>query len=329
MRRSSYSILYIHALGICILIFFFFFQIRNIFFSSSKEAPPFSLKKSFVKSEPPPRRKIPYPIPKRVVLSHNTGFGDDAGIGYGSDYTTLGIFFAPDYSAGSFFPLIDLRAHRFDNDTYAFDIGVGGRYIPSPNSFCDILGFNVFYDWREGFLNQYNQLGVGIEVLGRRWDFRANGYFPVGAKTYKTSCTFDAYTGGYYIVENRHEITTYGYNAEVGFLAFEWEGVLLYAAAGPYYLTRKSNCYNFDPIIGGEIRVRPQYKDYVALDVRFSHDSTFNTIWQATFFVTLPLYQLTNQNEKPCGLTDRQIYQPIERFEIMSLGNKDCWKYNF
>ena len=270
-----------------------------------------------------------YPVPKRAVLSHNGGYGDDATVGYGTNYSTLELFLASDYSKGSLYPLVDLRAHRFDNDTYAASLGVGARYIPAPNTFCEILGFNVFYDWRQGFLSQYNQLGVGLEVLGKRWDFRANGYFPVGAKTFKVTCVFDDYVGGYYIINKRKEITSYGFNAEVGWLAIASKDFFLYAAAGPYYLTRSSSCSCAEPIRGGSIRIRPQYKDYAALDIRFSHDSAFNTVWETTFIVSLPLYQITNQNEKPCGLTDRQIYQPIERLDVMSLGNMSCWSENY
>jgi len=28
----------------------------------------------------------------------------------------------------------------------------------------------------------YNQVSLGLESLGERWDFRANGYLPVGDK---------------------------------------------------------------------------------------------------------------------------------------------------
>lgn len=277
------------------------------------------------KASIPKLNKTYYPIPKRLTLSHNTGFGENSGVYQGSNYTTFGVLLASDYTAGAFFPLIDLRANRFDNDTYAFNIGAGGRYILA-NNFCEILGFNMFYDWRQGALNEYNQLSLGLEILGRRWDFRANGYFPVGAKTYQLTCNYQ-YEGGYEITHQRHEITTYGFNAEVGWLAVASKNFLFYTAAGPYYLTRNSCC--FEPIRGGRVRVRPQYKDYIALDASYSYDSNFNSIWELTFIIYLPLYQITNQNERPCRLTDRQIYQPIERFEIMPLGNRSCWQTNY
>ena len=78
-------------------------------------------------------------------------------------------------------------------------------------------------------------------------------------------------------------------------------------------------------------RIRPQYKDYVALDMSVSYDKSFKTVYEAAVIVYLPLYQISSKKSRkaPCGITDRQVYQPIERFEIMPLGKNCCWKTNF
>ncbi len=267
------------------------------------------------------------PVPKRTLLSHNQGWGDNSGFLFGTDYTTLEMFLAPNYYPGYIYPFIDLRGHRFDNDEYAFNVGIGGRFIPCRNSFCDILGFNAYYDFREGCLHNYNQIGVGLEILGRCWDFRANGYIPVGAKKFRCKCVFDDFDGDFFAIHTRREITSYGFNAEVGWQAIDCRCFSLYAAAGPYYLTRNTKC--FDSIAGGYVRVRPQIQDYLAVEGKYSHDSFYNNIWQLTVIVSLPLYQIANQNCKPCRLSDRKIYQPVERFEIMPLGLKSCWNSNF
>jgi hypothetical protein len=77
--------------------------------------------------------------------------------------------------------------------------------------------------------------------------------------------------------------------------------------------------------------VRPQYKDYLALDFSVSYDQVYKTVYQAEVILYLPLYQLSSKKTRqgPCGMTDRQIYQPIERFEIMPLAKRDCWLYNW
>jgi hypothetical protein len=262
--------------------------------------------------------------PKRITLRHVEGWGE--GVSYGTDYSTIAMMIAPDYRAGRIMPMLDLRGHRFDNDTYAANIGIAGRYIPRPNTFCQILGLNLFYDWRQGSLGNYQQIGAGLEVLGKRWDLRANVYAPFSVKERKLKCVFDNYEDGYFAIHRRCEFTSYGYNAEVGYYLVRSKDFLLYAAGGPYYLVQK--CHGRTG--GGEFRIRPQYKDYLALDFSVSHDNVFGTVYQAQVILYLPLYQLSKHiNKRPCNLFDQQIYQPIERFEVMPLGRRSCWHRNF
>ncbi len=269
----------------------------------------------------------PFPWPKRITTRHVIGHQENKCIPFASNYTTLEILFAPDYRAGKVLPLVDLRGHRFDNNTYAANIGIGGRTIPMPDSrFCEMLGINAYYDYRQGCIGYYQQFSVGIEVLRKRWDFRANVYVPFGHKKHIHSCLFNNYDGDYFAFRKDIESVSYSFNSEIGYLLIASENFLLYAAAGPYFLARGKCC---ESTPGGEIRIRPQYQDYIALDLSWRHDGLFDTIWQAEVIFNLPLYQLTDRNQRPCGITDRQIYQPIERFEVMPLSKRSCWFSNF
>lgn len=267
------------------------------------------------------KRVSSYPLPKRIALRHIEG---NQGFHYGTNYSTLEILFAPDYRLGHTLAMIDLRGHRFDNNTYAANVGLVARYIPK--SFCELLGANVYYDFRQGKIGNFQQIGVGIEILGKRWDFRANGYIPISTKKRVRKCLFDDYTDGFFMMDRRTESISYGYNAEIGCLAVRTDTFLLYLAGGPYYITGRK-CH--EKTRGGEVRMRPQYKDYVALDLRLSHDPVFETVFQAQIIVSIPLYQITGQNKNHCGITDRQIYQPVERFEVMPIGKCRCVQANF
>jgi hypothetical protein len=224
-------------------------------------------------------------------------------------------------------PMVDLRGHRFDNNTYAANVGVAGRYIPKRNeNFCDILGFNAFYDFRQGCIGYYQQLGAGVEILGNRWDIRGNVYVPFGARRHSRTVVFDQYTNGYFIIRKNLESISYSFNAEVGYSAIQGKNFLLYIAAGPYFIAG-GRCADNTP--GGEVRIRPQYKDYCALDLSYRYDDLFGSIWQASISVTIPLYQISEQNRRPCGMYDRKIYQPIERFEVMPLDSQTYWNTNY
>ena len=139
-------------------------------------------------------------------------------------------------------------------------------------------------------------------------------------------CFFDNYIGDFFAIKTKREIVSYSYNAEVGWTAVKSKNFLLYVAAGPYYMAGSKF---HRTVRGGEARIRPQYKDYFAVDFSVSHDRVFKTTYQAEIIISIPLYQISGQNKGPCRITDYQIYQRVERFEIMPLGRSCCWKSNF
>ncbi len=280
---------------------------------------------SFQKNLPedPEIKECDWPLPKRISISHSEGQGQ--GFAYTTNYTTLMALFGPDYKVGHMLPLVDVRAHRFNDNSYAANVGMVLRYIPK--NFCQVLGLNAYYDYRQGFKRPHSQIGLGVEVLSKRWDFRANAYAPVGSLKQTKSCLFDQYEGGYYIFNRRTESSFYSFNAEFGWLMINSDPFLLYWATGPYYLSGKFN----DRAAGWEMRMRPQIRDYFAIDFKVSYDPLFKTVFQAQIFVTIPLYQLSSSKRKsgPCGMTDRQIYQPVERFEVPPIKRRSCWKTNY
>jgi inverse autotransporter-like protein with beta domain len=272
-----------------------------------------------------------YPIPQRITLSHIEGdnFTNCFARSFATNYTKAQLLLAGEYIPGQFLPQIDLRGERFDDITYSASGGVVLRYIPKIDGpVCKILGVNAYYDYRQGNIGYFNQIGGGIEVLSKRWDFRANIYVPVGGKRKMQRCVFDDFVGDFFAIRDCFESISYAFNAEVGWLAINSQYLLLYLAGGPYYLARR---HNWDKIRGGEFRIQPQYKDYVALNAIVSHDSLFNTIYQFEIIFHLPIYLLSKKIDKTvtCGLTPRQIYQPVIRYDTMPIGRSCCWQFNW
>lgn len=269
-------------------------------------------------------------LPKFLSVRHIWGDQEDLCMPFATNYTTLEMIFAPYYCLGRIMPMLDLRGHRFDDNTYAANVGLVGRYVPDPNrnSFCELLGFNAFYDYREGYIGYYNQIGVGLEVLSKYWDFRANAYVPFGPKQTMQVSVYDAcYTDGYSLTRRSIETLSYSFNAEVGvYLLNLPNSVSIYLAGGPYFIARAQRNGG---VVGGEVRLRPQYKDYLAVDGSWRYDSLFKEIWQVEVSLNLPLYQMREQNRGPCGIPDRQIYQPVQRFEVLPLSLRNCWFSNF
>jgi hypothetical protein len=268
---------------------------------------------------------------QRITLSHIEGdnFTKHLDKCFATNYTQAQFLFAGEYIPGTCLPQIDLRGDRFDDTTYAASAGLVLRYIPKKDGPVNrILGLNAYYDFRQGNIGYFNQIGGGVEILSQRWDFRANVYVPVGGKRKMRHCVFDEFEGGFFAIENFFESVSYAYNAEIGWLALGCENFLLYLAGGPYYIAGRK-CH--EKTRGGEFRVQPQYKDYVALNAIVSHDPLFNTIYQFEVIVHLPLYLLSKKisNRETSCLTPRQIYQPVVRYDVLPIGRCSCWMFNW
>jgi hypothetical protein len=269
--------------------------------------------------DPPSGPKGSYAfVPQRLALRAI----EREGIGYPKGYATLEVLFAP-YTLTRVVPMVDVRGHHLYNDTYAGNVGLIGRYLPRHH--CFIVGANIYYDFREGCMAFYNQIGCGMEILGRRWDFRFNAYVPLESK-HESRCVFD-YPGGYFVDFKREEFALGGFNAELGYYFVKSNNFLLYAAAGPYNLSKNFDLNNW----GGRVRLRPQFRDYLALELSVSYDHIFHTIFQGEIIVSVPFYQFYSKRNRigPACIPDRQIYQPVQRFEIIPLKARGKTKKNF
>ncbi len=261
------------------------------------------------------------PWPKRLTLSSIVG--NQGRIDHSTNYSSASLLFGPEYRCGGCLPLFDLQGHRFSDTTNAATAGLIFRYIPSiASNMEEILGLNFYYDYRQGSLGYYQQCSVGLEILADRWELRANGYIPFGNKKSFEICDRD--DRGFRRVKRDHQKVSYGFNAELGAYPVKTCSFLMYLAAGPYSISGRPCKLR---TIGVEARIRPQYKDYFALDLSYNWDPLFLSVFQAEFIFYIPLYQFSKR--RPIGncargLTLRQIYQNVERFDVMPLGRRTC-----
>lgn len=249
------------------------------------------------------------------------------GIGYNHGYTTFETFLAPDPNTVSVMPFLDVRGHLFDNGNGAANVGVGLRSL-----FCNrVYGANVYYDYRNTQRRNYNQVGFGFETLGKRWDFRANGYVPVGRKI---SCPFNTqfvgFSGHNLILKQQYQFAMAGVNAEVGVYFGRNRFVDFYAAVGPYFFTG-TECVK-PHVWGGKARLVCRLKEYATLEFSDSYDNMFRNRFQFSFTLTMPF----GSGADPRASEDYEAYGnadvlpsrmtlPVVRQEIIVVGcGKKC-----
>ncbi len=257
--------------------------------------------------------------PSVAVIS--TSHTEGKGIGYTKGYTSLEGLFFPFSSQETFFPFIDIRGHVFNNGESAANAGVGVRMAPTT---CDVIfGANAYYDYRfarKG--SNFNQLGFGLEALGKRLDWRLNAYVPL--TNHKTLFTdlYDDYTNGYYILHKKFGIPMGGANLEMGVLLAESKYVNFYGAIGPYYFA--SHFLRSRHTFGGELRLDLTIAKYLSLEGRITRDSIFKTRVQGQIALNFPLGPQSNKTKK-----STRLEQSVERYEIIVLDKVNRWKWNY
>lgn len=240
---------------------------------------------------------------------------ESGGIGYEDGYTTLEMFFSQDPSRWKVTPFLDARGHLFDNGKWAANAGVGLRALWGNRAY----GINTYYDYRNTSRFNSNQIGVGLETLGKLFDFRINGYLPVGSKTsgpYHTA--FKAFSGNQMLVSQKYQSAMKGSDAEFGFHFGKSKSFDFYAAAGPYYFIGKKAPATW----GGKARIAGVFKDILTLEISDSYDRTFHNKFQGQISLNFSFgpKSKVKEQERTCKasntLNDRML-QPVGRQEII------------
>ena len=182
--------------------------------------------------------------------------------------------------------LLDTRGTVTYQGGGATTVGLGLRsYDPSRNR---ITGIAAHFDFDGGNRQDYHQVGVSFESLGKWVDFRANGYFVTSENTHVLNTSFtnpDLGGTGIQVDQNLFMESAYsGFNAELG---------------GPLPLLGR---YGFETYVGGyyygtdddnqaagvSVRVEAQVTDDVKLGINVTSDDIFDTQVFGSIVINLP-----------------------------------------
>lgn len=237
------------------------------------------------------------------------------GVGYDDGYTTLEGFGIYNRNP-CFMPFLDLRGHVFNNGKLSGNIGIGERSVIS--SIDHIFGAYFYYDVRQEdhHLSVVNQLSPGVELLGKRMEYRINGYFPVGkTKSHSWDYRFDRFNGHHILLQHKRKFALTGGDAEVGAHITQSTTWDVYAGVGPYYFSSEHASS-----WGGKTRFIARYKEYVSLEASYSYDTLFKNVVQGTVALNYPFGKKLKRSGRHCPLQkdlmlSRAALSPY-RFEI-------------
>jgi hypothetical protein len=248
------------------------------------------------------------------VMRMGVRHSESKGVGYKEGYTTLEGFGI--YNGNSYFmPFLDLRGHVFNNGQLAGNVGIGERSVLSPID--HLFGIYCYYDVRqEDHHLTVNQISPGLELLGKRMEYRINGYFPVGKdKSHHYGYKFDRFDGHHILLKSKQKAALTGGDAEVGSHLTQSTHYDLYAGAGPYYFS-SSHASSW----GGKVRLLGRYKEYVSLEATYSYDHLFGNVFQGSVGFNYPFGSKLKRKGKQCPqqkdlMLSRACFAPY-RFEI-------------
>lgn len=213
---------------------------------------------------------------------------EKGGIGYNYGYTTLEALMFPIVEADTVVPFLDLRGHRLDNNKYAANVGIGGRYYSSCTE--KMLGTSLYYDCRRTGHARFHALGLGFELSGACLCLRGNGYLPIGKQRFETSTNFHHCNNGNTLIVKKFKNAFSGADLELEANLFRIGPVQFYAAGGPYYLKQQ---HSHKRAIGSRFRFELDICKYVAVELMISHDGVFETNAQGQIGIYIPFDCLT------------------------------------
>jgi len=272
---------------------------------------------------------------QRISLSHAEG----SGLGYAIGYTSLGLFLSKSFDNQRFIPFLDLRGHIFNNGKYAGNASLGFRYL----NCCleQIWGINIAYDYLQHLQKyphrSYHQVGGGLEIIGKMWDFHLNVYGAVGHK--KTNIYRFNY--GFYEelkrgdlshlklgLKAREQLALNGIDTLFGYRFCNMRYTDVRISAGPYFYwghtEKTTNAFTKkkESSWGGRLVLDIIFMRYISIDADVTYDTIFKWRSQGMVCLNIPfdIFQNWHSPCAPCSLRDR-LYDCIERNEIIAV---DC-----
>lgn len=260
-----------------------------------------------------------------MALSLRQNWGNT--IAASKPYTTLECLSFTPKTITNLWPFIDIRLHRFSNNNFAANAGLGARYLFE--NYRTIMGANIYYDYERTRFHHFNQIGIGFELFRDRWRFRINGYIPVGSKKGPSGhpCIFNHFNGNFIAIKQLFETNFKGIDCELERVLINSQKhfLRLSLGIGPYYYFPETHCRT--QVLGGRICVRADFLNWFNFIFLVSNDSVFDTRIQAQIGITIPFWR--NPDKYDCKGVCASLFQPVRRTETIVRGSYCRWKWNW
>lgn len=205
-----------------------------------------------------------------------------------------------------------------DNNTWTATTGLGYRQVFN----SQIYGAYILLDYNDlpSGSDKYWVISPGIESIGNRFEFRANGYFPL-TKTFTSSYLENPVASGNQILADQYDITEQtgnGVDSEVGVKLFSIAHMPFKAFVDGYYFNMEKQ--DADIGIGGRVTFQPTR--YLTLEFKDVYDNYQHNVFLGGVKISFNnmVYGFANNHVDDQDV-QTHLYDPIERsFAVINGG---------
>lgn len=270
---------------------------------------------------PAPSTPTPAPISPKVGATFTSG----PGVGYTSSFTAVKGFVPITQQPGRNITFAEGQAFLdTGNGNPGANLVLGHRFYDSNSD--RIYGGYVAFDHRNTGRNGFNQVGLGVETLGKSWDARINGYLPIGdtrqlvSENINTSITqSDPFFRGNFLAANRtiqqqihrrFEAAAAGLDVEAGgkITALGQEGELR-GYGGMYYFGAPGG----EGTVGFRTRLEARPNENLQLGVALSRDNNYGTTVALSVGVLFPTNRSPVNRDRPANPLLARLGDPVTR----------------
>lgn len=208
-------------------------------------------------------------------------------------------------------------------DSWSGNLGLGYRQLVNNRV---MLGAFLLGDYNSTITNhRFWLLNPGVEALGRVWEFRANGYLPLGSKCWEKqgwASDYGDYSHIYFKGHDMydalyvfHEEIGAGTDAEIGRVLFSVHNTIVKAYLGGYYFHMRHN----HGVYGAGARITIDPTSYLQLSANDIYDKHQRNVFMVGIRVSVyDLFHSTGGATANRDLTHK-LFVPIEN-SVATLG---------
>jgi trimeric autotransporter adhesin len=254
------------------------------------------------------------------VVPRFTGSFTTQGAGYEEPYFSIEGFIpfqaTLDEGLNDSLTFLEGRMLWSTDSTMGGNLLLGHRFVDSSGK--AIWGGYVAYDVRDTGNKVFNQIGVGLERLGKNWDVRVNGYLPIGTSKQEVAESLSNWqfekNNLLLDIQRRSQVALAGFDLEVGGKLIGLGKGDLRGYGGLYYYSGEG----VDGALGIKGRLEAYPTENFRLGLMVQHDPIFDTRVVLNASVDL------GGNSRQVGKEDikTQITQTVQRIPTIAIASQ-------